>query len=114
MAPGTASGSGSTGATVSLLERHIVTWTAGIVAAAAVGYVVLGNYLPSFGWKNKLDKDVVPGLYNRYGNDCFANCVVQVPPPATVFIPTPDRSNPALIPLLTCRVLRGCRPFESI
>lgn len=112
MAPGTASGSGSTGATVSLLERHIVTWTAGIVAAAAVGYVVLGNYLPSFGWKNKLDKDVVPGLYNRYGNDCFANCVVQVPPGDRLHLDA--RSNSAPIPLLTCRVLRGCRPFESI
>jgi len=112
MAPEAASGSGPTGATLSLLERHIVTWAAGVVAAAAVGYVVLGNYLPSFGWKNKLDKDVVPGLYNRYGNDCFANCVVQVPPGDRLHLDA--RSNSAPIPLLTCRVLRGCRPFESI
>jgi hypothetical protein len=59
-----------------VIERRLVTWAAGITAAAAIGYVVLGNYLPNFGWK--IDKDVVPGLYNRYGNDCFANCVVQV------------------------------------
>jgi ubiquitin C-terminal hydrolase len=24
-----------------------------------------------------MEKDAVPGLYNRYGNDCFANCVIQ-------------------------------------
>jgi len=63
-----------------ILERHVITWAAGLAAAAAIGYVVLGNYLPSFGWPRKMDKDVVPGLYNRYGNDCFANSVVQVPP----------------------------------
>ena len=60
-------------------ERQIVTWAAGLTAAAAIGYVVLGNYLPSLPWSRKIDKDVVPGLYNRYGNDCFANCIIQVP-----------------------------------
>lgn len=55
-----------------------MTWAAGITAAAAIGYVVLGSYFPSFGWTRKMDKDVVAGLYNRYGNDCFANCVIQV------------------------------------
>ena len=59
------------------LERQIVTWAAGVTAALAIGYVILGNYLPSFPWSRKMDKDVVPGLYNRYGNDCFANCIVQ-------------------------------------
>jgi len=58
--------------------RHLFTWAAGIAAAAAVGYVVLGNYLPSLPWSNNMDKDVIPGLANRYGNDCFANCVIQV------------------------------------
>ena len=61
-----------------IIERQLVTWAAGIAAAAAVGYVVLGNYFPTFGWSRKMDKDIVPGLHNRYGNDCFANCVVQV------------------------------------
>ena len=59
-------------------ERQLFIWAAGTITAAAVGYVVLGNYLPSFGWSRKIDKDVIPGLYNRYGNDCFANCVIQV------------------------------------
>jgi len=59
-------------------ERQILTWAAGVTAAAALGYVVFGNQLPSFGWNKKMDKDIVPGLYNRYGNDCFANCVIQV------------------------------------
>jgi hypothetical protein len=62
----------------SIIERQLVAWAAGITAAAAIGYVVLGNYLPSFGWSRKVEKDAVPGLYNRYGNDCFANCIVQV------------------------------------
>jgi hypothetical protein len=63
----------------SIIERQLITWAAGITAAAAIGYVVLGSYFPSFDkWSRKPDKDVVPGLYNRYGNDCFANCVVQV------------------------------------
>lgn len=62
----------------SIIERQLVTWAAGITAVAAIGYVVLGNYFPSFGWSKKMDKDIVPGLYNRYGNDCFANCIVQV------------------------------------
>jgi hypothetical protein len=62
----------------SIIERQIVTWAAGITAAAAISYVVLGSYFPSFGLSTTKDKDVVPGLYNRYGNDCFANCVVQV------------------------------------
>jgi hypothetical protein len=62
-----------------IAERQLVTWAVGISAAAAIGYVVFGNYIPSIpGWSRKLDKDVVPGLYNRYGNDCFANCVIQV------------------------------------
>jgi ubiquitin C-terminal hydrolase len=61
-----------------IIERQLVAWAAGITAAAAIGYVVLGNYFPTFGWSRKIDKDVVPGLYNHYGNDCFANCVVQV------------------------------------
>jgi hypothetical protein len=59
-------------------DRQVATWIAGITAAAAIGYVVLGSYLPSFKWTRKMDKDAVPGLYNRYGNDCFANCVIQV------------------------------------
>jgi len=58
--------------------RHFVTWAAGIAAAAAVGYVFLGDYLPQFPWSKETDKDVIPGLDNRYGNDCFANCVIQV------------------------------------
>jgi hypothetical protein len=61
-----------------LIERQIVTWAAGVTAAAALGYVFLGNYLPALPWSRKMDKDVVPGLYNRYGNDCFANCIIQV------------------------------------
>jgi hypothetical protein len=61
-------------------ERQLATWVAGITAATAIGYVVLGSYLPAFKWSRKMDKDVVPGLYNRYGNDCFANCVIQVCP----------------------------------
>lgn len=24
-----------------------------------------------------MEKDAIPGLYNNYGNDCFANCVIQ-------------------------------------
>lgn len=68
------------GAGSAILERQIITWAAGLAAAAAIGYVVLGSYLPSFGWSSKMEKDVVPGLYNRYGNDCFANSVVQVHP----------------------------------
>jgi len=62
-----------------VVEKQLVTWAAGVTAAAAIGYVVLGNYLPSFRWSRKLD-ETVPGLYNRYGNDCFANCVIQVRP----------------------------------
>ena len=58
-------------------EKQLVTWAAGATAAAAIGYVLLGNYLPSFKWSKKMD-ETVPGLYNRYGNDCFANCVIQV------------------------------------
>lgn len=62
-----------------ITERQLVAWAAGIAAAAAIGYVVFGNYFPGFqGWSRKVDKDAVPGLYNRYGNDCFANCVIQV------------------------------------
>jgi len=76
MAPSAQAASG--GGTSTFLERQVVTWAAGITAAAAIGYVVLGSYFPSFGWTRKMDKDVVPGLYNRYGNDCFANCVIQV------------------------------------
>jgi hypothetical protein len=64
--------------TSAIVERQIVTWAAGIAAAAAIGYVVLGNYLPEFPWKKTTEKDIVPGLYNRYGNDCFANCIIQV------------------------------------
>jgi hypothetical protein len=78
MAPNAANGAGAGSA---ILERQIITWAAGLAAAAAIGYVLLGNYLPSFGWKSKMEKDVVPGLYNRYGNDCFANSAVQVLPP---------------------------------
>jgi len=111
MAPAAASGAGPSGATVSLLERHIVTWAAGIVAAAAIGYVVLGNYLPSFGWTRKTDKDVVPGLYNRYGNDCFANCVVQVP--RRNCLHPYARPNPAPIPLLICKGLAGVPSFRE-
>jgi ubiquitin C-terminal hydrolase len=59
-------------------QHQVVTLAAGITAAAALGYVFLGSYLPTFGWTRKMDKDAVPGLYNRYGNDCFANCVIQV------------------------------------
>lgn len=62
-----------------VVEKQLVTWAAGVTAAAAIGYVVLGNYLPSFKWSKKMD-ETVPGLYNRYGNDCFANCVIQVHP----------------------------------
>ena len=72
MAPTASSGAGN------FLQRQGVTWVAGITAAAAIGYVVLGDYIPAFGWSRKMDKDVVPGLYNRYGNDCFANSVIQV------------------------------------
>lgn len=61
-----------------LTERQLLTLAAGVAASAALGYVFLGSYLPSFGWSKKMDKDTVPGLYNRYGNDCFANCVIQV------------------------------------
>jgi hypothetical protein len=79
MPPGHPSISPGAGAGGNILERQVVTWAAGITAAAAIGYVVLGSYFPSFGWTSKkTDKDVVPGLYNRYGNDCFANCVIQV------------------------------------
>jgi len=79
MASGRASISGGGG---NFLERQVVTWAAGITAAAAIGYIVLGSYVPTFGWTSgKIDKDVVPGLYNRYGNDCFANCVIQVSSP---------------------------------
>jgi hypothetical protein len=60
-----------------VLEKQLVIWAAGVTAAAALGYVVLGSYLPSFTWNRKMD-ETVPGLYNRYGNDCFANCVIQV------------------------------------
>ena len=59
-------------------ERQTVTWAAGIIAVAAVGYVFLGHYLPGLGWSKRVDNDAVPGLYNRYGNDCFANCIIQV------------------------------------
>jgi hypothetical protein len=78
MAPNAANGAGAGSA---ILERQVITWAAGLAAAAAIGYVVLGSYLLSFGWTSKMEKDVVPGLYNRYGNDCFANSVVQVHPP---------------------------------
>jgi hypothetical protein len=60
-----------------IFERQVVTWAAGLTAAVAIGYVILGNYLPTFRWSKKMEKDAVPGLYNRYGNDCFANCVIQ-------------------------------------
>ena len=83
-----------------IIERQLVTWAAGITAVAAIGYVVLGNYFPTFGWSRKTDKDVVPGLYNRYGNDCFANCVVQVYARRTIW--------------LISRVWRGYLPFGSI
>ena len=73
MAPTSPRGGGS------LLEKQFVTWAAGATAALAIGYVVLGNYLPALPWSSKMDKDAVPGLYNRYGNDCFANCIIQVP-----------------------------------
>jgi len=62
----------------SLEGRQIFTWAAGIAAAAALGYVVLGDYLPGLPWSKSMEKDVIPGLDNRYGNDCFANCVIQV------------------------------------
>ena len=61
-----------------IIERQLVAWAAGVTAAAAIGYVVLGSYFPTFEWSRKVDRDVVPGLHNRYGNDCFANSVVQV------------------------------------
>lgn len=80
-----------------VLEKQLVIWAAGVAAAAALGYVVLGSYLPSFTWNKKMD-ETVPGLYNRYGNDCFANCVIQVRPPLLGLI---------------FRVWLGYRPFES-
>jgi hypothetical protein len=60
-----------------VVEKQLVTWAAAVTAAAAIGYVVLGSYLPNFKWSKKIG-ETVPGLYNRYGNDCFANCVIQV------------------------------------
>jgi ubiquitin C-terminal hydrolase len=54
---------------------RIVTWTAGIAALAALAYVFLGT---PFNKPRKLENDRVPGLFNVYGNDCFANCVIQV------------------------------------
>lgn len=58
-----------------VIDRQVVTWVAGVAAALAIGYVFLGNYLPTF--RKKMEKDAIPGLYNNYGNDCFANCVIQ-------------------------------------
>jgi len=80
-----------------VLEKQLVIWAAGVAAAAALGYVVLESYLPNFTWNKKMD-ETVPGLYNRYGNDCFANCVIQV--------------RPRLLGLIF-RVWLGYRPFES-
>jgi hypothetical protein len=56
--------------------NFVVTWAAGIAATFAVGYVLLGSYLPSISWPKRTES--VPGLYNRYGNDCFVNCILQV------------------------------------
>jgi ubiquitin C-terminal hydrolase len=47
-----------------------------LTSVFTLAYIFLGDYLPRR--HRRRIKDSVPGLENRYGNDCFVNCIVQV------------------------------------